>query len=55
MNFLGFLFRNWLSCVHERDGLEQTVLKQLFNDYRELRVYRDRDDNNGSGTPKVLF
>ena len=36
MNFLGFLFRNWLSCVHDRDDLEQTVLKQLFNDYREL-------------------
>ena len=55
MNFLGFLFRNWLSCVHDRDDLEQTVLKQLFNDYRELSVYRDRYDNNGSGTPKFSF
>ena len=55
MNFLGFLFRNWLSCVHDRDDLEQTVLKQLYNDYRELSVYRDRYDNSGSVTPKFSF
>ena len=55
MNFLGFLFRNWLSCVNDRDDLEQTLLKQLFDDYNELSVYRNRYDSNGSGAPKFSF
>ena len=55
MNFLGFLFRNWLSCAHDRDDLEPTLLKQLFDDYNELSVYRDSFDSNGSGTPKFSF
>lgn len=55
MIFLGFLFRSWLSCVDDRDDLEQTLLKQLFDDYNELSVYRDRYVSNGSGTPKFSF
>ena len=55
MIFLGFLFRNWLSCVHDRDDLEQTLLKQLFDDYNELSVYRDRYVSNGPGTLKFSF